>query len=734
MSHSLSAVSSGSEDHARKRMRKGTRSCQECRRRKIRCVFQPNAQICNGCAPRGVECIEQNLGESVATPLEKRKNVRDRLGQLEDMVGQILHKLDAKDGGSLESSERDAVEALRGLQSELMPPSTARSGGSTITTSSKLATGTSSDVLASALHPINHFKNSPLLSLFDNAILSHSGQDSAVVGPPSSCTIGPQVSKDKNSQALKTLKALAPSADELAIILRGSEASLPLWLTVMPELMDGVPCEPEELKIEVLRDKFLQFLDSNSLAMVAKVLLIIALLLQQLPVTFDHSRANLPVSQEALEEHYIQPVETLLALDEGLASSGVDAVACMCLQSKFYMNIGKPGKGWLVNRRAMAFAQLIGLHHRQVGQSSDKQSTRKHNLWLSIWQHDRISSLILGLPYSIPETHFGLDDINSEPSGGPPTKRFMLMLGLVTGRIIDRNHCPTNMTFARTLEIDEELERIKESMPKEWWETSPGPEMSVGATFDICICKFWFHDARKLLHLPFMLKSFTDRRYEYSKVAALESSREIAKHYEIFRDRDKPILSMCDIIDFEAFTGVMVLILHILGRSPSCAIDPEEGKRDWDIIHTMTRTMKRVSEDMKCNVAAQAARILEDFGRARDFDCSSSPDDDSYEAVIPYFGKLRLHRRRNFHQPAPSAVTPGYSNQLQSPPDSISTGSELYEGPLVSIDSYFQPLPFSEETPSLNGMGADWTSTVNMDLRDDWSWFLNGPENVQYMS
>lgn len=689
--------------------------------------------MCNGCAPRGVECIEQNLGENIPTPLEKRNNVRDRLGQLEDMVGQILHKLDAKEGNSLESSERDAAEALRGLQSELMPFSTGRSGGSTMTMSSKLATGPSSDVLDSALHPSNHFKNSPLLSLFDNAILSHTSQDSAVVGPSSGYTVGPQLSKDKNSQALKTLKALAPSADELAIILRGSEASLPLWLTVMPELMDGVTCKPEELEIEVLRDKFLQLLDSNSLAMVAKVLLIFALLLQQLPVTFDHSRANLPVSQEALEEHYVRPVETLLAVDEGLASSGVDAVACMCLQSKFYMNIGKPGKAWLVNRRAMAFAQLIGMHHRQIGHSSDKQSTRKHNLWLSIWQHDRISSLLLGLPYSIPESHFGLDDINSEPSGGPPTKRFTLMLGLVTGRIIDRNHCPTNMTFARTLEIDEELERIKESMPKEWWETSPGPEMSVGAIFEICIGKFWFHTVRKLLHLPFMLKSFTDRRYEYSKVAALESSREMAKHYEIFRDRDKPILSMCDIIDFEAFTGVMVLILHILGRSSSCAIDPEEENRDWNIIYTTTRTMKRVSEDMKCNVATQAARMLEDFGRARHFDCSSSPENNSYEAVIPYFGKLRLRRGHKFHRPATSSVTPGYSDQLQTPPDSISTGSELYEGPLVSIDSYFQPLPFSEDTQSSNGMGADWTSTINMDLRDDWSWFLNGPENVSYL-
>ncbi|MCJ1243671.1 hypothetical protein MMC30_000868 [Trapelia coarctata] len=645
------------------------------------------------------------------------------------MVGQILHKLDTKAGSNQESSERDAAEALRSLQSELVPLSTGLSGGSTNARSSKVEIAPLSDLVDSALHPGNYFKNSPLLSLFDNAVLSHSGQDSSKTGPPNSSPNGPQGSKHKTSQALRALQALVPSADDLTVILRGSEASLPLWATVMPELMDGVNCTPDKFDIEALRDKLLQAFGSNDAVVVAKTLLTFALLLQQLPVKFDFSRVNLRVSPEALEDYYVRPVETLLASDEGLASSGVDAVACMGLQSKIYLNLGKPGKAWLVNRRAMAFAQLIGMHHRQTGHSSDKNSARKHNLWLGIWQHDRICSLILGLPYSIPEAHFGLSDINSEPAGGPPTKRFTLMLGLVTGRIIDRNHCPTNMTFARTLEIDQELERTKESMPKEWWESSPGPESSVGATFELCVGKFWYHNVRKILHLPFMLKSFTDRRYEYSKVAALESSRELAKHYEIFRDPVMPILSMCDIIDFEAFTGVMVLVLHLLGRSPNCTLDPEQERCDWDIIYTMTRTMKRVSTEMNSTVAAQAFRILEDFGQARNSDCRSSGND-SYEAVIPYFGKLRLRRGQNFPQTAASTVSPAYSNQLQTPPDSISTASELYEGPLVSIDSYFQPLPFSEDAQNLPGMGADWTSMINMDLRDDWSWFLNGAENV----
>ena len=715
-------------------MRKGTRSCQECRRRKIRCVFQPNAHICDGCAPRGTECIEQNLVDTRTTPLEKRKNVRDRLGQLEDMVSQILHKLDTTEGPNRESSERDAAEALRSLQSELTPLSIGQSGGSTTSRSSRAGRvpsndlAPSSDQLDSALHPGNYFKNSPLLSLFDNAILSHSGQDSSRTGPPNTSSTNPQVSKDKDSQTLRALQALVPSYEDLTVILQVSEASLSLHMIVMHELMNAVQCTSTSEKLDkaAIRDTMLQSFRSNDAVVVAKMLLIFALLLQQLPMSFDRSRVKLVVSPEALEDYYVRPIEKLLASDEGLASSGVDAVSCMCLQSKICLNLGKLGKAWLINRRAMAFAQLLGMHHRQIGNSSDKSAARKHKIWLEIWQHDRISSLILGLPYSIPESHFGLEDINSEPAGGPPLRRFMLMLGLVTGRIIDRNHCQTNMTFARTLEIDQELDKTKEYLPKEWWETSPGPGMSAGITLDKCVGKFWYHNVRKILHLPFMLKSFTDRRYEYSKAATLESSREMAKYYEILRDLEAPILSMCDIVDFEAFTAVMVLVLHLLGRSPNCTLDPPQDRRDWDIIYSMTRTMKRVSTEMNSSVAAQAVRILEDFGQARNFDCRSS-NNDAYEAVIPYFGKLRLRRGQNFPQ---TACSPAYSNQMQTPPDSISTASDLYEGPLVSLDSYFQPLPFAEDAQNLPGMGADWTSMINMDLRDDWSWFLNGAENV----
>ncbi|EXK87623.1 hypothetical protein FOQG_08962 [Fusarium oxysporum f. sp. raphani 54005] len=45
---------------ARRKMRKGTHSCSECRRRKIKCKFQPGtASPCIPCAARGSRCLDQ---------------------------------------------------------------------------------------------------------------------------------------------------------------------------------------------------------------------------------------------------------------------------------------------------------------------------------------------------------------------------------------------------------------------------------------------------------------------------------------------------------------------------------------------------------------------------------------------------------------------------------------------------------------------------------------------------
>lgn len=74
----------------RRKLRKGTQSCWECKRRKARCTFSAATKdVCEGCKRRGTECVSQESTDEPPPPGSK-KGLVDRLGQVEALVGQLL--------------------------------------------------------------------------------------------------------------------------------------------------------------------------------------------------------------------------------------------------------------------------------------------------------------------------------------------------------------------------------------------------------------------------------------------------------------------------------------------------------------------------------------------------------------------------------------------------------------------------------------------------------------------
>ena len=119
-------------------------------------------------------------------------------------------------------------------------------------------------------------------------------------------------------------------------------------------------------------------------------------------------------------------------------------------------------------------------------------------------------SLILGLPYGIPE-RFGTFSIPSEATRMRPGELYLLRLSPLIGRIVDRNQDPTHMSFAATLRLDAELEELAQTVPSNWWAIGRDPGMSTEEFQDKFIAQFFHHQIRTLIHLPFMLKSSSDR-------------------------------------------------------------------------------------------------------------------------------------------------------------------------------------------------------------------------------
>ncbi|KAJ0107301.1 hypothetical protein J7T55_015766 [Diaporthe amygdali] len=73
----------------RRKIRKGTQSCWECKRRKIRCTFAtPNDSICDGCRSRRVKCIGQEFDDGDVSAAKKTGG----MSRKETAVGRVSKK------------------------------------------------------------------------------------------------------------------------------------------------------------------------------------------------------------------------------------------------------------------------------------------------------------------------------------------------------------------------------------------------------------------------------------------------------------------------------------------------------------------------------------------------------------------------------------------------------------------------------------------------------------------
>jgi hypothetical protein len=137
----------------------------------------------------------------------------------------------------------------------------------------------------------------------------------------------------------------------------------------------------------------------------------------------------------------------------------------------------------------------------------------------------------------------------------------------VAGRILQRNEADIN-DLAATHEIDKLLQKASMSMPPQWWlppklASSASDKMEHFHETIRMMDQFTHYHLVARLHLPYLLRSSADRKYEHSKITAVNASREILARFIAFRSSN-PVASYCRGIDFLVFIASTTLCLaHI---------------------------------------------------------------------------------------------------------------------------------------------------------------------------
>ncbi|TGO37704.1 hypothetical protein BHYA_0091g00380 [Botrytis hyacinthi] len=718
MSVRPASVALAEDEHRKKRVRKGTKSCWECKRRKVKCqLSSDNVSVCSGCLSRGTTCISQEYPEEHDS--SGGPQLGERLGRIEHVLDRLMSKME-------QYEEQDNATKIH--------------------TPESMGTG---DVLATFANTVSNGYDSattvPILSLFDNPVIGRREKESqSEITTPKSQPSGEKTTKQccniptKIERIKDVLIELLPSQEATNILCSFSDC----WL-LMHSLTNHsahIMLEPSAFNPNHSFD--VPSIAKESPAMIAQILLYMAVCLQQVPHGYDASLLGIPTSIEARVDKIISVVSGLVTSDDELVAS-VQGLECLVLQGLFHMNAGNLRRAWLTFRRAMNIGQLMGLHKREE-LSTTPLPPGGVNLWRSLMQADRYLSLLLGMPAGAEDSLILSHETFSNPNIDHDVL-FIRKLTNLAGGIIERNQSDYIHAFASTQDLDEKLENIGRGMPASWWEVpsyieTVSKDPSSAAKFDRIMSQIYYFQLESFLHLPFMVRAATERRYEYSKFTCLKSSREIISRYLTIR-RSGTKSFCCKVVDFGAFTASVTLLLSILEIPPvggdTIAVQTQK-RSDRELVETVLGVMGECASEDDV-MAAQSVEVIKTL-------LASTSTSGNLRLTIPYFGTISIARTpvsstpaTNITQSTPSIdaqslnttpslmqnMTPEDSQQVRNEFDSSLNCPWAAAQPIVSFkSSQFPPLEPEQQIDDWSNLQVDNTmffdSLLNTDLEGNW--------------
>ncbi|KAI1774507.1 hypothetical protein F4818DRAFT_418110 [Hypoxylon cercidicola] len=479
----------------RRKVRKGTQSCWECKRRKIRCTFAaPTDAICDGCKSRRTRCISQEYHDGVTLASSKV----DRLSRMESLVEQLVNR-----------STTDMTDA---------------------------------------------------------SCRDHLDQDENI--PAVVTTLRPDLETqvtDNLDDLSRALLAVWPNQNDLDLIL-----SVSVGVSV---LFHGVICQSYSRffeQIESPRRMLQPPSQGTHPVLIARKLLLLASLLQGIPPRSASELAGLSSDYHAIMSRVFNTATRLVTSNDELTDS-LEGIECVMMESMYLNNAGSLRRAWFANRKAMALAQMMGLHlgtnspRRFVGNET-RDRINPDYMWFRLVSSDRYLSLMLGLPQGSLENVIA----NLEaPDSCMAVERLERMESAAASLILQRNSAERT-DLAATHKIDRMLQEAAALMPPQWWLMTPDLSAIAGSdvkAFEESIRltnQFTYHHLLVQLHLPYMmLTSSTESSYDYSKMTAASASRTIIAQYVSFRNSFLAT-AYCRGIDFIAFIASTTLCLaHI---------------------------------------------------------------------------------------------------------------------------------------------------------------------------
>lgn len=500
----------------RRKVRKGTQSCWECKRRKVRCIFAATTDaICENCQRRGAACISQEHADE-PVPSGGGNQVETRLGRVEEIIEHLVHN-------------------------NAIPAATPKSPSKEL--------------------PEGHFTHLEPAQTLQEYVLDDRGEVTATSPIQSRRITGKY---EDLSQALIAAWPSQHDVDLICTLQVGLSAHLHIGLCVPYSCSMGWdPPSPRDM---------LQLPPPGSHpVLIARKLLMLGTFLQGICPYSIQNLGELGSHYRDIMSRVVDTAISLVTTNEDLIAS-VEGIECVMMEAMYQNYSGNIQRAWMAARRATTVAQVMALHRGLKSPSLkilDPETRAAFNpdqICFRLVEMDCYLSLMLGLPWTTLEARFATP---KALEGCQPVDRMQRIHCAMAGRILQRNE----NNFSETHDIDTLLQKAAAEMPPQWW-LMPDLSARNSSATDILhqtirlMDQFTHYHLLIRLHLPYMLRSSLDGtcKYDHSKMTAVNVSRETLARFVAFRASNNGHY-YCRGTDFLAFIATTVLcIAHIDSR------------------------------------------------------------------------------------------------------------------------------------------------------------------------
>ncbi|KAH8881956.1 hypothetical protein GQ53DRAFT_464881 [Thozetella sp. PMI_491] len=681
-------------DPVRRKTRKGTRSCWECKRRKVRCIYaNPNDAVCTGCARRCLKCVSQEFPEHRSTAAAKTRLVGDRIGRVEEMVRQLVQQAGPGPGPgpAIPDLSPPAPRSAEDV-TQSQPSSAIQSQG--------MCTPAPSDTLPCA----SMASCTPSMDGLLPDSLPH-GQLAATPSRPTTIeALTPPGGLDPGHERLSaSLLAAFPAQSDIDTIIDACGDVSVFFFQVLGKPYGKIKADG----IVELNHLRARYPPGTHPVLIARQMLMIAAAMQYNNLEGADRLKSVTEPPRDIMRRLAETAIRLVASDDTMMGT-VEGLDCIVLEGLFQANCGNLRRSWLAWRRAIGVAQLWCLHRQSPPPLHSMQLNYNPDpryLWYRLIYVDRFMSLMLGLPQASRDVSM---DCEADMLDDTPVGQFERRLCVAASRILERNDRePSSDDSKFTQEVDMQLQKAAGALPGRWWlaPNLAGEPNDMQLFWDLnrLFSQIYYYNLINQLHLPYMLRlsgGSEQRRYDYSRLTCVNASRELLNRFILFRTYTR-VAHCCRVVDFSALLASLTLLLaHIDGHSaatPSDNVLAHQRLSDRAMMEQVLDNMDMMgslSNDLLSNKTADLLRQLLAIetdaagGSSYSFGAStaSPPEVGSLQLCVPYLGLVTITRGGGITRGPPDAGPPPSSQERN----------------LIAALSHGEPVPLcvQGETPS----------------------------------